>query len=213
MPRSERCAPSVTVLRDPAPTVEPQNLVDGTPDRPLWPYLVIGASPSGPRWLTAYDKFLTVLLKAASLVAVLAFVLIMAIVVAGVVFRYVLNDPLTWSETLALWAMVWLVFAGTPVPLANSSHYVVEALVVKLPRGVQVWLALAVTALGLLFSVLLAVHGFWLTNQNRFQIDPTLEIPFAFSYAAVPVGFTLMAAILLRNCLVLLTQLRVGRSL
>lgn len=191
--------------------MEDQDIAESAPDRPLWPYLVVGAHPSAPSWLVAYDKVLTLFLRGASLIAVGAFVLILGIVVAGVVFRYVLDDPLTWSETLALWAMIWLVFVGTPVPLANSTHYAVEALVVKLPQSVQDGLALLVMALGLLFATLLAVHGFWLTNQNRFQIDPTLEVPFAFSYAAVPIGFTLMAAILLRNCIVILIQPRKGR--
>ncbi len=191
--------------------MSPDELVEEAVERPLWPHLVVGAFPSAPRWLIFYDRLLGVLLKGASLIAVTAFMLILGIVVAGVVFRYVLNDPLTWSETLALWAMIWLVFAGTPVPLARSSHYAVEALVVKFPEGVQRWLALAVTALGLLFCVLLAGHGFWLTNQNRAQIDPTLEVPFAFSYAAVPTGFALMAAILLRNCLVVLLLIRRGQ--
>ena len=51
---------------------------------------------------------------------------IAVIVSASVFFRYVLNDSLSWSEELAKYAMLWLVFLGSPIAL-------------RLGKGLSAW--------------------------------------------------------------------------
>ncbi|MCB1816285.1 MAG: TRAP transporter small permease subunit, partial [Candidatus Competibacteraceae bacterium] len=68
-------------------------------------------------------KFLTILSVA----------LITVIVCAGVYWRYVLNDALAWSEESAKFLMVWMVFTGAPIALAQGTHAAIDALPEALP--------------------------------------------------------------------------------
>ena len=49
------------------------------------------------------------------------FAVIIVCVSLQVFFRYVLNDPLTWSEELARFSFMWMVFLGWGLPSATTS--------------------------------------------------------------------------------------------
>ena len=61
---------------------------------------------------------------------------IAAIVAAGVFFRYALNDSLSWSEELAKYAMLWLVFLGAPIALRLGAHPNIEIVISRFPSKV-----------------------------------------------------------------------------
>ena len=185
---------------------------EASTERPLWPFLVVGSDAQQPLWFRRCDTALLFLLLIARAVAVTCFVLVFAVVVAGVLYRYGLNDPLTWSETIALWALIWMVFVGAPVPLASSSHYAVEALVRKLPDVAQIWLALVLAILALGFCLVVARQGLWLAVQNMHQIAPAPQVPYAISYAAIPVGFSLMSLVLVRHIVAIALRLMRGKN-
>ena len=64
-------------------------------------------------------------------------VLAIAIIVsASVFFRYVLNDSLSWSEELAKYAMLWLVFLGAPIALRLGVHPNIEIMISQFPKRV-----------------------------------------------------------------------------
>ena len=49
--------------------------------------------------------------------------------VLQVVFRYVLDDPLSWSEELARWLFVWCVYLGCAVLIGMKRHMRMEFVV------------------------------------------------------------------------------------
>lgn len=55
----------------------------------------------------------------------------------NVVLRYVFNSGLTWSEELARYLFVWVVFLGAIVAAKDKSHLGVDLLVRILPHGLQ----------------------------------------------------------------------------
>jgi TRAP-type C4-dicarboxylate transport system permease small subunit len=182
-------------------------------ERALWPFLVVGHDPRPRAWLRAYDAVLKVLVRIAEAIAVVAFFLMFAIVVYGVYCRYFLNSPLTWAETVAVWSVVWMVFVGAASPTAAGTQYVVEAFIVKLPPAVQIVTALVLHTLVIVFCALVVREGTWLTIQNIHQIAPAPTVPYAISYAAVPIGFGLMGLITIRDWLVLVTRIARGQCL
>ena len=48
--------------------------------------------------------------------------LVLLVMLAQVFFRYVLNSSLQWSEELAVWGMVWMVFVGSVLLVRRSEH-------------------------------------------------------------------------------------------
>jgi len=169
----------------------------------FWPNLAIGTSHTHPAWFNVLDRILMGLTAAASLVAVIALGVIATLMATGVWYRYVIDEPLLWTDTIVLWSFIWMIFVGASVPLSSSMHFAVEALVVGLDSRIQRTVALVGNILSLIFCVIVTKEGAWLTAQNLRQLDPALGLPFAIPYASVPIGFALMSLVLLRHCLAL----------
>jgi TRAP-type C4-dicarboxylate transport system permease small subunit len=125
------------------------------------------------------------------------FVLIFALVLAQVVFRYVLNNPLVWSEELARLAFVWVAMLTWGLGARRRSHIAVTFIPDMLPRTPRLLLAMLVQALIVVFCAILAWHGVTLTARNTDMSLVTLDIPYAIVYIVVPLG----AAIVVLYCL------------
>src|SRR5512146_1444476 len=55
------------------------------------------------------------------------------IVFVSVIFRYVLNRPLAWTEELASLLFAWITFVGAFVGFRTRSHIAIDTLMVFLP--------------------------------------------------------------------------------
>lgn len=124
--------------------------------------------------------------------------LLMAVMVATIILqvfcRFVLGNPLSWSEELARYAFVWITFLGAAVAYRHGGHIVVETVVVLLPRRLQAALAWIVDALMVVALVVLLVQGMNIVEVNSNVEATMLEIPMSWVYASVPVSAALMLA-------------------
>ena len=78
---------------------------------------------------------------------------IATLVIAAVFFRYVLNDPLTWTEETIVLLFTWMLFAGLASGFRNRMHIRIDALLLALPRsGRALFGAIAVAATLVHFS-------------------------------------------------------------
>lgn len=123
----------------------------------------------------------------------IALVLAMSgIVFLQVVFRYVLAQPLQWSEELARYMFVWTTLLGAALGVRNSVHFGVDFFVRMLPAGgVRLFTLLTYLVMLIVIAVLL-VHGFILVQKTAAQRSPAMEISMAWAYACVPGGAALM---------------------
>lgn len=124
--------------------------------------------------------------------------LLMAVMVGTVILqvycRFVLGNPLSWSEELARYAFVWITFLGAAVAYRHGAHVIVETIVVLLPRRVQVALAWLVDALVVVALLVLLVQGLSIVEVNSNVEATMLEIPMSWVYASVPVSAGIMLA-------------------
>lgn len=110
--------------------------------------------------------------------------------VLQVIYRYVLNDALTWSEELARWLFVWAVFLGMAVIAGQRRHMRIEFLegrVSPSTRRVFDYFAQIVVAAA---CVAMAVHG-WDFCTRVTGTTGALEWPTKYLYLAVPAGAVL----------------------
>jgi len=142
----------------------------------------------------------------ALLLAAMAF-----IVVLSVVFRYVLNDSLTWSEELIRYMDAWLVFMGLAVAHRIGGHVRITLLFDLTPARFRRLPEAFSEAIVLILLLVIAYFGtqLVLANFDRNQMTPALRIPIAWVYLAVPLGVALMALQSLERLLRLLA----GREL
>lgn len=110
-----------------------------------------------------------------------------------VFFRYVLNQPLTWSQETLMIAFVYSILFGAALAIKNKEHLKVE-LFEKLPKTIGiVFQVIEFIVVGTLIVVLL-YYGMILV-QNNFNTGQTLSmlpIKMAYVYMAVPIAALFM---------------------
>jgi tripartite ATP-independent transporter DctM subunit len=140
-------------------------------------------------WMTAIDN------AAGKIIEVFAALLVAAEVVilfAGVVSRYWLRKPLTWSDELASTLFLWLAMFGAVIALRTGAHMRMTALVGMMSERRRTWFnTLALTA-SMAFLLLVAHPAIDYGFEESFITTSALEISGAWRATAFPTGIGLM---------------------
>jgi TRAP-type C4-dicarboxylate transport system permease small subunit len=108
--------------------------------------------------------------------------------------RFIIRDPLSWTEEAARYLYVYVVFLGASAAVSDRSHVAIDFLVLRLPRLGRLVVALLVN-LGVLF--VLANLAYWGIRATIRQLHiplVVLDISYAWVYAVVPATAVLMTA-------------------
>lgn len=107
---------------------------------------------------------------------------------AQVIFRGALNRPLAWSEEVARYLFVWIVFIGGAWAVPDDAHFRMD-LLLSLTRGLSrrlvIWFSCACMAV---FALVMLVYGVYLVFSVASQISPALRISMAIPYSALPLS-------------------------
>lgn len=106
--------------------------------------------------------------------------------------RYALSDPIGWTEELARFLMIWLVFFGASAGIKRKSHIKIELIINKLSEK---WRKVVKTLTSLIVAALLIIliyQGAVLTIKMSSIPAVTLPITWQYVYSAVPVGCAFM---------------------
>jgi len=125
-------------------------------------------------------------------VLILLSMLIAAVVFLQVVFRYVLQQPLYWSEELPRYLLIWMSFLAAALAQKNEAHINITLAVTPLPTVVQRGIRLLANLVILGFLGVLVYSGSLVTRITAAHRSTALQIPMAVVYAALPVGAALM---------------------
>lgn len=125
-------------------------------------------------------------------VLILLSMLIAAVVFLQVVFRYVLQQPLYWSEELPRYLLIWMSFLAAALAQKNEAHINITLAVTPLPMAVQRGIRLLANLVILGFLGVLIYSGSLVTRITAAHRSTALQIPMAVVYAALPVGAALM---------------------
>jgi TRAP-type C4-dicarboxylate transport system permease small subunit len=118
---------------------------------------------------------------------------------AQVVWRYVLNDPLTWTEEAARYVFVWLVFLATCAAFRDSKHMTADLFLTFLPAKVRRVQEAAIRMILAAFLLLLLAVAPEILKITLDQTSATLNIPIACVYLAFPFSALLMLVYLVMD--------------
>lgn len=130
--------------------------------------------------------------RAERLLAVLILAAMTAIVTLQVIFRYLLGQPLAWSEELARLLQVWLTYIAVGTVLGERGHIEVDFFVGLLPVRVRVLIAVFTDVLIALFSVVLINAGVALVTVQMASSSSALRIPMAFFSLPITIASVLV---------------------
>ncbi|MFB3816887.1 MAG: TRAP transporter large permease subunit [Candidatus Methylomirabilales bacterium] len=118
-----------------------------------------------------------------------------AIAFVQVVFRYLLNNALSWPEEMARFAFVWCVFLGSAMVTRRSRHVAIDILPRALGPGARRVHACAVRVISAAVATFLLIYGVDLVTKSTY-VSPALQWPYTYLYLAVPSGAALSLALL-----------------
>jgi TRAP-type C4-dicarboxylate transport system permease small subunit len=111
---------------------------------------------------------------------------IVLITIAAVWYRYVLNDPLSWTEQVCRILFVWSVFAGAAILYRRMLHIAIDMFLLMLPPQAQ-RIVLGINHVLMLFvGVMMVIFGGQISIDTLDQTFGALEITPASFYAAAP---------------------------
>lgn len=127
---------------------------------------------------------------------------IAVIVAAGVFWRYVLNDSLTWSEELAKFMMVWLVFVGAPIALKVGDHVAIHIFPDALPVRLRSVLMVMISLLVAWFCYVLTIESSLFAWNARTQVLIAIgDYSMLWIFASIPFGAAAMLLVSIQQTL------------
>jgi len=118
---------------------------------------------------------------------------VLLLVVGGQVFsRYALNHSLFWSEELARYLFIYLVFLGSAIVLRRNGHIQVSFFVERLPAGMRRGVAVLVDLLLLGFVGIVLVQSVRLALMVWTVLTAAMEIPWTLVYLGIVLGMAAM---------------------
>ena len=121
-------------------------------------------------------------------ICALLILVIVAVLFVSVVFRYVLNRPLGWTEEVARFDLVWLTFLGAYVAFRRGAHMHIDLAVAKLSTNARRRLSVTVSLLMALVIAVLIREGVRYAGTFFGDPSPYLRFPIGLQYAALPVA-------------------------
>ncbi|WP_352401016.1 TRAP transporter small permease [Anaerotignum sp.] len=112
-----------------------------------------------------------------------------------VIMRYVFGSSLVWSEELARYIFIWLIYLGISYGARIMKHIKIEAAMGLFPQKLRPFVVILGDVLFLAFSVIIVylAYGVVMSQVRLGQNSPAMQIPMWFMYSAPMVGFGLTA--------------------
>ena len=114
------------------------------------------------------------------IIAAIAICIVVLAAFYGVISRYILNNPVNWSNELATISFTWAVFLGAAAAWKSNKHIHLDLVYNFLPnvlKKISDWLKILILTIFFVFALYLAIK-FTITAYNK----PTsiLRIPFSY---------------------------------
>ncbi|NQD66436.1 TRAP transporter small permease [Bacillus haikouensis] len=118
--------------------------------------------------------------------------IIVVVTILQVIARFVFDQPLVWSDELARFILIWMVFIGAAVVSFDDKHMAVEVFQEKMSPKVKLITSLLMRVLILLFIAITAYSSIELVKVSHYLESGALEIPFSYWRVSATVGLALM---------------------
>lgn len=129
-----------------------------------------------------------------------------------VVMRYVFSASLTWSEELARYLFIWLVYFSVSYTAKREKHIRIDAALMLFPKKMRPYIEILSEVLILLLSIFIVVTAVTVVHKIQLsgQHSPALGLPMYLVYSAPLIGFILTGFRTLQTVIKKVKNLKVG---
>ncbi|MBA7559495.1 TRAP transporter small permease [Candidatus Atribacteria bacterium 1244-E10-H5-B2] len=124
---------------------------------------------------------------------VITFYLILVVALFLQVFtRFVLRIPFFWTDELARYMFISMLFFGAGVAFFEDSHIKLEFITSKFSPKIKKIYGTILNIIIIIYLTVVVWKGFELLNYTYRQRTPALQISRAYPYLAIPIGSIIM---------------------
>lgn len=138
--------------------------------------------------LVRFEKWL---LRVETVLVAILFPSLVIVTFLQVVFRYVFNQPLPWTEEFAINLFVWVAFIGSAIAVAKKGHYGLELLKNRLRPTPRFLADVMIGLISAAFLLIVIVYGTEVVLETSHTMT-TLPLSMQWFFSAVPAGAVLM---------------------
>ncbi|MDR2588289.1 MAG: TRAP transporter small permease [Spirochaetales bacterium] len=109
-----------------------------------------------------------------------------------VLFRYVFNSPLAWTEELARFLFIWMTFVAGVVAARRGGHIGVELIVNRLSSLSKKTVGVFAHLVSALFFGIISFYCVSLWDKLSLQLSPALQLPLSYVYLGIILGSVFM---------------------
>lgn len=104
-----------------------------------------------------------------------------------VIFRYILNDSLAWSEELGRYVFLWCVFLGSTIGIKQNLHPTFGSVINHLPDKLRYNVMAIGKSLTAAFCAIILLLSLQLIPAIHSTLTPALQLPISYFYVIFPV--------------------------
>ena len=153
--------------------------------------------------MTEQLKKLNIFLFKYSLEIALVFLLVaMTLTVfSQVIARYIFEAPLSWSEELARFILIWLSMLSAAYAFKTKSHFALTILVNKMPEKHQKITSFCIHIIVAIFFLIICYYSVIFVHSVNGHIAPALQVSMQIPYSSIIVAsglisiFSLLSAV------------------
>ncbi|MBE9476343.1 MAG: TRAP transporter small permease [Proteobacteria bacterium] len=121
-------------------------------------------------------------------ICVLLLVILVLDVWLGVLARYVIPLPITFTEELARYLMIWMALLAISSGIAHREHIGVAFVFSRLPEPVRRWLVVSFDVIGFAFFFTLFWYGLSFAERGFSRFTMIYAIPKGYPFSGVPLA-------------------------
>lgn len=123
-----------------------------------------------------------------------------------VLSRTLIGHSIPWSEELARFLMIYLVFIGAALALRKQQLIAIEFVAEKAKFNTRRFLKITSNVIGIVFFGVIFVQGLEVMARVQTQVSAALQLPMSVVYAALPIG----AVLLTMNAIAVIIELGIA---
>ena len=122
-------------------------------------------------------------------------------ILAQVVFRYVLRDPLDWTEQTSRYMFVWMMMLGAAVMFYRDKAMAFDMLYERLPKGAKFWVKALILFSIIAFSIYYGYQALILASRVLGRSTSGVRVPLTFMYSSMTVSNLLIISVMIEKVL------------
>ena len=161
---------------------------------------------------TIYTKFLDKLITVIEGILILLLAVAIGIVGTQIIFRYVFDSPLSWSEQGARCIFIWLTMLSVPCIFRRKGMIAFDLIINNLPDKVKSVLEIVVQLIVLFFAVYYFYYSLMLCISTGSRVMAGVAIPQNLMYISQPISMAFLILVMIEQFIQTVTKLRGGEA-